>query len=56
MRRRTGGRGLLRPAQRALAGLALLAAPALVVWKIWLYARVLLGRDRQGWVRTKRNS
>jgi len=29
MRRRTGGRGLLRPAQRALAGLALLAAPAL---------------------------
>jgi len=34
--------------------LALLAAPALVVWKIWLYARVLLGLDRQGWVRTKR--
>jgi len=36
--------------------LALLAAPALVVWKIWLYARVLLGLDRQGWVRTKRNT
>jgi cellulose synthase/poly-beta-1,6-N-acetylglucosamine synthase-like glycosyltransferase len=36
--------------------LALLAAPAMVAWKIWLYARVLLGLDRQGWVRTKRNS
>ena len=35
--------------------LSLLAAPAMVVWKIWLYARVLLGLDRQGWVRTKRN-
>jgi 1,2-diacylglycerol 3-beta-glucosyltransferase len=46
----------------ALAGaprrvyLALLTAPALVVWKIWLYVRVLLGMDRQGWVRTKRNA
>jgi 1,2-diacylglycerol 3-beta-glucosyltransferase len=36
--------------------LALLAAPVMVVWKIWLYARVLLGLDRQGWVRTTRNT
>jgi cellulose synthase/poly-beta-1,6-N-acetylglucosamine synthase-like glycosyltransferase len=36
--------------------LALLAAPAMIAWKIWLYARVLLGLDRQGWVRTKRNT
>ena len=36
--------------------LALLAAPALVIWKVWLYIRVLLGLDRQGWVRTKRNT
>jgi 1,2-diacylglycerol 3-beta-glucosyltransferase len=34
---------------------ALIYAPALIVWKLWLYGRVLLGRDRQGWVRTKRN-
>lgn len=36
--------------------LALLAAPAMMVWKIWLYGRVLLGLDREGWVRTKRNA
>jgi cellulose synthase/poly-beta-1,6-N-acetylglucosamine synthase-like glycosyltransferase len=35
--------------------LALIYAPALVAWKIWLYVRVLLGRDRQGWVRTPRD-
>ncbi|MFN2295202.1 MAG: glycosyltransferase family 2 protein [Candidatus Promineifilaceae bacterium] len=29
--------------------------PIFVVWKIWLYIRVLLGLDKQGWVRTKRN-
>jgi 1,2-diacylglycerol 3-beta-glucosyltransferase len=34
---------------------ALLYAPAFVFWKIWLYIRILLGRDRQGWVRTARN-
>jgi cellulose synthase/poly-beta-1,6-N-acetylglucosamine synthase-like glycosyltransferase len=34
---------------------ALLYAPALVLWKIWLYARVILGRDQQGWTRTARN-
>jgi len=34
--------------------LALLGAPFYVLWKLWLYARVLLGLDRQGWVRTAR--
>jgi 1,2-diacylglycerol 3-beta-glucosyltransferase len=34
---------------------SLLYAPAFVIWKIWLYVRVLLGMDRQGWVRTARN-
>lgn len=36
------------------ACLALLYAPGYVLWKIWLYVRVLAGRDRQGWVRTAR--
>jgi cellulose synthase/poly-beta-1,6-N-acetylglucosamine synthase-like glycosyltransferase len=35
---------------------ALLYAPAFVIWKIWLYARVVLGLDKQGWVRTDRNT
>ncbi len=34
---------------------ALLYAPVFLVWKLWLYARVALGRDRSGWVRTARN-
>ncbi len=34
---------------------ALLYAPVFVAWKIWLYVRVALGLDQQGWVRTKRN-
>ncbi len=33
---------------------ALLHAPQFVVWKIWLYVRVLLKLDKQGWVRTAR--
>jgi len=48
--------GLLLAAAPRRVYLALLAAPVLVVWKIWLYVRVLLGLDRQGWVRTKRNT
>ncbi len=35
--------------------LALLTAPALIIWKLWLYARALLKLDGQGWVRTTRN-
>jgi hypothetical protein len=34
---------------------ALLYAPAFVVWKVWLYLRVLIGLDRKGWARTARN-
>lgn len=34
---------------------ALLYAPLFVLWKLRLYARVLLGRDREGWTRTQRN-
>jgi cellulose synthase/poly-beta-1,6-N-acetylglucosamine synthase-like glycosyltransferase len=34
---------------------ALLYAPLFIVWKLWLYVRVLLGFDRGGWVRTARN-
>ncbi len=35
--------------------LALVYAPIFIVWKLWLYVRVALGLDKQGWVRTKRN-
>ena len=35
--------------------LTLLYAPAFLVWKLWLYVRVVVGLDRQGWVRTARN-
>ncbi len=34
---------------------ALLYAPVFVAWKVWLYIKVLLGRDHSGWVRTARN-
>ncbi len=34
---------------------ALLYAPAFIAWKCWLYLRVLLGRDRAGWLRTTRD-
>lgn len=34
---------------------ALCYAPLLIGWKLWLYGRVLLGRDQEGWVRTERN-
>jgi 1,2-diacylglycerol 3-beta-glucosyltransferase len=34
---------------------ALLYAPAFIVWKVWLYTRVLAGFDREGWTRTARN-
>jgi cellulose synthase/poly-beta-1,6-N-acetylglucosamine synthase-like glycosyltransferase len=33
---------------------ALLYAPAFIAWKCRLYVRVLLGRDRGGWIRTQR--
>ena len=33
---------------------ALVYAPFFLIWKIWLYLRVLFGRERQGWVRTAR--
>lgn len=35
---------------------ALLYAPAFIIWKLWLYVRVLLGRDSDGWIRTQRNA
>lgn len=34
--------------------LSLLYAPAFLAWKCWLYMRVLLHIERQGWVRTAR--
>src|SRR5215213_2501406 len=34
---------------------ALLYAPIFIVWKVWLYLRVLVGLDRKGWTRTARN-
>jgi 1,2-diacylglycerol 3-beta-glucosyltransferase len=34
---------------------ALLYAPIFIVWKVWLYLRVLIGLDRKGWIRTARN-
>ncbi|MEM7113422.1 MAG: glycosyltransferase family 2 protein [Chloroflexota bacterium] len=33
----------------------LLYAPAFIVWKIWHYIGIVLGKNRQGWVRTARN-
>ena len=33
----------------------LLYIPFFMLWKIWLYVRVLLGRDQEEWVRTARN-
>ena len=33
----------------------LLYIPFFMLWKIWLYARVLFGRDQEEWVRTARN-
>jgi 1,2-diacylglycerol 3-beta-glucosyltransferase len=47
------GLHLARAPRRAYR--ALLYAPWFVLWKGWLYLRVLLGRDRDGWIRTKRN-
>ena len=35
---------------------ALLYAPFFVGWKLWLYIRVLVGAERNGWVRTARNN
>ena len=34
---------------------ALLYAPVFIVWKVWLYLRVVIGLDRKGWTRTARN-
>ena len=34
---------------------SLLGIPRFIVWKLWLYVRVLFGRGQEGWVRTKRN-
>jgi cellulose synthase/poly-beta-1,6-N-acetylglucosamine synthase-like glycosyltransferase len=34
--------------------LALLYAPFFLIWKLWLYVRVLLGVERHGWIRTAR--
>ena len=34
---------------------ALFYAPVFIVWKVWLYLRVLIGLDRKGWTRTARN-
>jgi cellulose synthase/poly-beta-1,6-N-acetylglucosamine synthase-like glycosyltransferase len=34
---------------------ALLFAPAFMVWKIWIYVRLLLGMKPNDWVRTARN-
>ncbi len=61
-----GGSALLGQFVYILAGLilgraprkvyqALLYAPAFIAWKIWLYVRILIGRDRKGWIRTARN-
>jgi cellulose synthase/poly-beta-1,6-N-acetylglucosamine synthase-like glycosyltransferase len=35
--------------------LGLLHAPLFLLWKLWLYVRVLLGWEQQGWVRTARD-
>ncbi|MEZ4714216.1 MAG: glycosyltransferase family 2 protein [Caldilineaceae bacterium] len=50
------GTGLLLVNSPRQVYVALLYAPLFVVWKIWLYLRILLGLDKQGWVRTARNN
>ncbi len=56
-----GGQAVYVVTGLALAGAspktykALLYAPVLVVWKILIYLRVLLGAGPKGWVRTARN-
>lgn len=35
--------------------LALLYSPIFIIWKIWLYIRILLKFEQQGWVRTARD-
>ncbi|RRR77898.1 MAG: glycosyltransferase [Candidatus Viridilinea halotolerans] len=35
--------------------LALLFAPVFIIWKLWLYVRLLLGLKPRAWVRTSRN-
>ena len=39
-----------RQVYRALRGI-----PKFIMWKIWLYIRVMLGKDADTWVRTRRN-
>ncbi|MFZ1399562.1 MAG: glycosyltransferase family 2 protein [Candidatus Promineifilaceae bacterium] len=34
---------------------ALLGVPQFIIWKIWLYLQVALGKGAQSWVRTERN-
>ncbi|KAB8142420.1 glycosyltransferase [Chloroflexia bacterium SDU3-3] len=34
---------------------ALLYAPFFIIWKVYVYIRVLVGAERRGWVRTARN-
>jgi 1,2-diacylglycerol 3-beta-glucosyltransferase len=45
---------VLARAPRAIY-LALLFAPVFVLWKLWLYVRLLLGLKPKNWVRTARN-
>ena len=49
-----GGLLLVRAPAAAFRALAL--APVLAIWKLGLYARVLLGRGPTGWVRTDRET
>lgn len=41
-------------APRAVYG-ALFFAPVLIIWKLWLYGRLLFGVRLAGWIRTVRN-
>ena len=48
--------GLLLTKAPVKVYLALLYTPLFIVWKIWLYLRVLLRFEQQGWVRAVRDS
>lgn len=48
--------GLLLTKAPAKVYLALLYTPIFIIWKIWLYLRVLFRFERQGWVRAVRDS
>ncbi len=47
--------GLLLARAPAKVYLAMIYAPFLMLWKVWLYIKVVINPNKTGWVRTQRN-